>query len=360
MKRFSLLPLIAVLILAPSLFASPRTPAKRYIEVRFLKLWDGHTDPTEVDLVLRGTLAGDRLDNVTITEFDSESQTSTVVLRKKTAKGETFNARKASRKNTYRYSLGQINWVENHFFTLYLPQKLPSADGFLKVEATMDGAEGSFVSYGSGRIQKARFGKAAPNKPIIAQTALKQRFVQYYATVEDGTGRVVYVDLPDQSSSYTEFRVLLGKPGEMVELEVERVIRYRDGGTTKVNAKSPEGESIYLYFPTKFHPDRKPTITEGSGPAVEMMLQPGDYQNLRVRLGIDGAKKNADIFDRSVDSDKKAKRVAGRNGEVKSDQEKQAEKNNRKAMSPDQRKAYDAGKYADGAVRDANSRALKK
>ena len=71
--------------------------------------------------------------------------------------------------------------------------------------------------------------------------------VEYFASLEDG--RFVCVTSPRYNYSYEGFRVFLGKPGDMKELEVKQVDRYSDGGTTYISTDRGR-----LFFPFRREP----------------------------------------------------------------------------------------------------------
>jgi hypothetical protein len=80
------------------------------------------------------------------------------------------------------------------------------------------------------------------------------RQCSYFYQYEKDPSQFVYVDEVDRK--YLTFRVFVGTLDNMVELPVDNVVRYRDGGTTEILVT---GSEDVFCFPAKCRTDIGPT-----------------------------------------------------------------------------------------------------
>lgn len=99
--------------------------------------------------------------------------------------------------------------------------------------------------------------------------------VEYFADVEDGTQLLVI--RPRDDSHYEDFRLFWGRDGEFVEREVERTVRYKDGGTTKMSFRV-EGDTYEAYFPSTLSRRAPPTLTHGADVLAMELSEPSADQ----------------------------------------------------------------------------------
>lgn len=107
-------------------------------------------------------------------------------------------------------------------------------------------------------------------KPKVASTNVtpphnivnlpKGHFLEYFAKDEEGTLYVVH--RPEKNWDYNQFQMYMGPEGNVTEVDVKKVVRYRDGGTTHIDF-SVANQPGQLYFPTVFKKELKPSVTLG-------------------------------------------------------------------------------------------------
>jgi hypothetical protein len=83
---------------------------------------------------------------------------------------------------------------------------------------------------------------------IDATKISDERRPEYLFKVSDE--KYLYVSASKNNYSYESFKMYTGSPGDMHEVPIDKVTRYRDGGTTFI--KTPEGT---LYVPSVLRPD---------------------------------------------------------------------------------------------------------
>jgi hypothetical protein len=79
---------------------------------------------------------------------------------------------------------------------------------------------------------------------------MASRQCSYFYQYQDDPAMFVYVDEVDRN--YSTSRVFVGPLNNMVELPVDQVVRYRDGGTTKISIM---GSDDMFCFPAKCRTD---------------------------------------------------------------------------------------------------------
>jgi hypothetical protein len=79
-------------------------------------------------------------------------------------------------------------------------------------------------------------------------------YVEYLGETADGLMFVIF--RPKEDWSYEDFILLMQAPGEtMRRVAIDKVVRYRDGGTTDIATKAGD-----FHFPTPFNPKAEPTF----------------------------------------------------------------------------------------------------
>jgi len=82
--------------------------------------------------------------------------------------------------------------------------------------------------------------------------------VEYVAIDAETKSKFYVVHRPKENWNYPDFRLHVGSENELRETKVEKVERYRDGGTTVIDYVLA-GIPGALRFPTPFERDKKPT-----------------------------------------------------------------------------------------------------
>jgi len=82
--------------------------------------------------------------------------------------------------------------------------------------------------------------------PLAAEAQTGEVAVEYSGVLEDD--RRVLVVRPEAEWDYEDFRVFLGPPDRLLELDVGEVVRAKDGGSTTIEL-SVDGEPGTLDFP---------------------------------------------------------------------------------------------------------------
>lgn len=115
------------------------------------------------------------------------------------------------------------------------------------------------------KIGDQEFKKVDTPEEIEAFKMPEQRVNEYMYKLPDG--RYLYVS-SDKNGGYESFKAYIGKPGEMKEIEIKDIERYRDGGTTYIDTS--EGK---LFSPTFLEPEKQSTW---NGQPIEEVA-PGDF-----------------------------------------------------------------------------------
>lgn len=97
------------------------------------------------------------------------------------------------------------------------------------------------------------------NKPVLNGIP-DGIYVEYFGKLPDGEKFIIM--RPVEDWDYDSFVCLVGAESDFRSIEILRVERFRDGGTTKV--KTSEGD---FYFPSRFKEFEKATF---NGLAIEM------------------------------------------------------------------------------------------
>lgn len=96
------------------------------------------------------------------------------------------------------------------------------------------------------------------------------RRTEYLCQAEDGT--FVYVSADKYNYSYESFKLFVGDGATMREIEVNDVVRYRDGGTTYV--QTPE---VTFFSPSPFNAQRDSNLVPQWGDKKLVNLDAKDY-----------------------------------------------------------------------------------